>query len=136
MTVDETIQAAIVARLKSFPGVTAIIGDAVYDYRPEGGPTNCIAFGPSDAFDDSAECISGGVERMQLDVYLDAGGQLAPCKALCRQIVKALDDYDVDLAAPFALVSMTAQNFRVFLDPNGRTARGVVNVETHFEESE
>lgn len=135
MSASVELQTAIYQRLISFPAVAAICGDRIYDNAPaEGGWTAPhITFGPTQILDEDADCIDGRVEVVQIDCWARDGGRLRPAKELADAVKKALHRYEVDLATQ-ALVEMRVDLMRVFLDPDGLTAHGVVQVRCMIEE--
>jgi hypothetical protein len=126
-------QDAVLTLLKTDAGVSAIVGARVFDHMPASADYPCITMGPSDYSEDDAECIIGRSETLQVDCWVQAKGRLWPCRDLTDAVKKALH-----LAAPelttHALVEMRVTLVRVFLDGDGVTAHGVVQVTALIEE--
>lgn len=135
MSASVELQTAIYQRLIAFPVVSAICGARVYDNPPadEVRVYPDITFGPTQVLEDDAECIEGRVEVIQIDCWARDGGRLRPAKALADAVKAALHHREVDLATQ-ALAEMRVDLMRVFLDPDGLTAHGVVQVRCEIEE--
>jgi len=119
--------------LKANADVAAIVGDHVYDAMPSSGNYPCITFGPSDYSPEDADCITARRETLQLDCWVQAQGRLGPAKQLVDAVKAALHHADAELPVN-ALVSLNVVLSRVFLDPDGVTGHGVVQVGARIEE--
>lgn len=118
-------------------GDTAImaIANGVYDKiqtAPFGTKTAYISFGPMDANEDDADCITGLSVTVQLDVWSRAVGFLE-CRNLTDLVRKKLHRASLTLADN-ALVDINVTLTRVFRDPDGITSHGVVQVTCLVEE--
>lgn len=134
MTASNELQALIYSRLVADPGVHAICADRIYDAPSKDDPFPYVSFGPSDAVEDDAECITGRTETIQLDCWSRTAGKFKEVKSLADAVKKALHEYDGALTIN-ALVQMRVIGVRFFKDPDNITAHGVVTVEAMIEEN-
>jgi hypothetical protein len=136
MSPEEEMQRLLYSLLTGFaPLMTLISG--VYDRVPKepfGAKEAYISFGPSDASDESSDCILSGEYNFQLDCW----SRKADLDVSCRRIVgasrKALRG--THSLAQNALVSLSVPFTQVFRDPDGLTSHGVVRVRAIIEETE
>lgn len=133
MSASNELQALIYDRLVADAGVHAICEDRIIDGQDGKATFPYVSFGPSDAIEDDAECITGRTETIQLDCWSRKSGKFKEVKALADAVKKALHDYDGTLTVN-ALVQMRVTGIRYFKDPDGITAHGVVTVECMVEE--
>ncbi|WP_347311368.1 DUF3168 domain-containing protein [Defluviimonas sp. SAOS-178_SWC] len=133
MSESNALQAMIVARLKADAGVSAIIGQKVYDRPPATVAAPYVSIGPSDYVPDDAECVDGRVETMQIDCWSEAQDGKREAKAIADAAKKALHRYAGSID-PGALVSIEVVQVRVLDDPDGITTHGIVIVEAIVEE--
>jgi hypothetical protein len=135
MTSGEELQRLLYSTLKADSAVMAIAA-GVYDSVPAdpfgSEKTAYISFGPVDASEDDAECISSQRVTVQLDVWSRATGSLE-CKTLTDLVRKALHRKSLELTEN-ALVDTWVELTRVFKDPDGVTLHGVVQVTVLIEE--
>ena len=128
------LQKAIFDALKASAFVMALV-DGVYDSVPSGAfktKNAYISFGASDVVDDDADCILGGEHTLQLDIWSRNVGA-APCKKIVDAVKAALHEVPLTLAET-ALVELRCTLRRVFLDPDGVTYHGVVQLAASIEE--
>jgi len=131
MSSSVELQDAILAILRADSGVGALIGDAIYDGPAQTYP--CVQFGPASYVPDDADEIDAGVEVVQLDCWVKGDQRLWVTKRLVGAVRKALHRAEADLATS-ALVSMEVTLTRSFMDVDGLTGHGVVQVECIIEE--
>ncbi|OOY12614.1 MAG: DUF3168 domain-containing protein [Rhodobacteraceae bacterium] len=95
--IGAALQAAVYARLQDDPGVTGLVGSAVYDAAPAGTVSGTyVSLGPEDARDASDMTGDGAVHDFTVSVVSDvAGFQLA------KQVGEAISD--TLLASPLTL---------------------------------
>ncbi|MBD3804188.1 MAG: DUF3168 domain-containing protein [Thioclava sp.] len=95
--IGAALQAAVYARLQDDPGVTELVGSAVYDAAPAGTVSGTyVSLGPEDARDASDMTGDGAVHDFTVSVVSDvAGFQLA------KQVGEAISD--TLLASPLTL---------------------------------
>jgi len=128
------LQKMIYDRLIADPDVSQFVADRVYDGPPPGAEFPYVSFGPSDFTPDDAECIVGREETIQLDVWSNDSGRLNPCKEIADTVKASLHEFAGALTV-HALVSLRVTSVRVFLDPDGITAHGVLTVTALVEEN-
>lgn len=133
MTPSNELQKAIYERLTLDARVSGVVGDKVYDGRPDEGQFPCITFGPSDYIEDDSECITGRIETMQIDCWVRDGRRLHPAKELADYVKSALHLADLTLDE-HALVFIRVSSVRAMMDSDGQTGHGIVMVEAHVEE--
>lgn len=134
MSASDELQELIYNRLISDAGVSAIVGDKVFDRAKPRAAAPYISFGPSDGVPDDAECITGRVETMQIDCWSDSQGGKSQAKRLVDAVKSSLHEWAGTLAVN-ALVEMRVVLWRVFDDPDGVISHGVVTVEAMIEEN-
>lgn len=134
MSPSAELQKLVYDTLVADAGVAAIVGDRIYDRMPTSGDYPCITFGPSDYTEDDSECITGRIEALQLDCWVQSDGRLRPCRELADAVKSALHEADLSMAVN-ALVRIRVDGVRVFADQDGVTAHGVVTVEATIEET-
>jgi hypothetical protein len=127
------LQVAIGQALVADAGVSALIGDRIYDQMPEKGEYPCIEFGPIDIVPDDQECVDGQIHTLQLNVWSRDQGRLGPCQDIVWAVRAALHDAELELPDPFAVCFVRVVLARVIPDPDGITAHGVVSVEATVE---
>jgi hypothetical protein len=124
------IQIAVVARLKSFAAVTALIDQRVFDDPPrnaEGLVTATfpyLSFGPTQILPDGWDCQDSSEIFFQLDAWSRKPG-FAEVKKIAGAVRPALHKYDLPLAEN-ALVSLEFVNTRILRDPDGKTSHAAM----------
>jgi hypothetical protein len=135
MSESWALQQLVYARLIAFAGVTALVGQRVYDAPNLKTVTfPYVSFGPSDIVTDDADCIDGVIETLQIDVWSRRSGGKQEAKQIANAVKAALHDFHAEPAAG-ALVSLRVATIRIFNDPDGITTHGVVTVEAIMEEA-
>lgn len=133
MTPSVDLQTLIYNRLVASGAVHALVADRIYDNAPPDVVFPYLSFGPSDVVENDAECITGRVETVQIDCWARANGRIRPAKELADTVRAALHLYQGEMAE-HALVEMRVTLMRCFMDPDGLTAHGVVQVSCIVEE--
>lgn len=97
------LQGAVVGRLKNFAGVTALVGQGVYDPPPaeDNGAVPAakypyISIGPSSSTADNADCIYADDVIFQIDAWAQGRGYVTVRK-IADAIKRAFRDYDFQL---------------------------------------
>ncbi len=103
-SVSLELQGAIVARLKGFAGLSAIVGSRIYDRVPVSFTFPYVTLGQDEENSDDAECITGFEVFIPINVWSQAVG-MPEVKRAADQIRRALHDYDLPLTDN-ALVSL------------------------------
>ena len=143
MSASFDLQAAVFDLLRADVGVTAIVGQRIYDNAPPADdiaddPTEdagypCVTFGPSDVFPDDVACVTGRQETLQVDCWVQKSGQLGPARQLADAVKAAVHKKAPDLQT-HALSRLVVTRIRVVRDPDGITGHGIVTVEAETEE--
>lgn len=133
MSADVALQDAAVAALLADAGVSALVGDRVYDNAPGGVGFPYITLGPSQAVTDDVECIDGEENYLQIDVWTQEGGSKRGAKVICAAVKKALHNAALALADPVALVLVEIEDMRVISDPDEQVAHGIVSLKAITE---
>lgn len=127
------LQGAIVARLKDFGAVTAIVGQNVFDRVPRrnngeiSAPYPLVGFEGSDDRPTYADCITAFDISMDLHCYSQAVGQ-PEVKRLAEAVRVALHDYELPLDDN-ALVSFEHTGTLYLTETDGLTSHAVLTFE-------
>lgn len=111
------------------------LANGVYDSIPAapwGIVNGYISIGNSDGSLDDADCIGGVEITFQIDCWSRQKG-LVVCRRMVDAVRKALDRQDLELTDN-ALCELRVGFYQTFLDPDGITAHGVVQVTAYVEE--
>lgn len=133
MSPELELQGALFSILKDDPDVVALAAQ-VYDTVPRDAEFPYVSFGPMDAHTDDAECITGFLIYVQIDVWSQAVG-FPECKRLVDAVRHALHDQDIPLTVN-ALVFIEHQQSRTVRDPDGMTNHGIVEFIASVERKE
>jgi phytoene dehydrogenase-like protein len=121
------MQKAIVARLKSHSGLSALISQRVYDRAPQDAVYPFVQVGYFQTVDDGAACVDGTEIFIELQVWSRSVGQVE-AKSIASQVRSALREWLPTLDDPFvAIGNIEHENTRFFGDGDGITTRSVVN---------
>ena len=126
------LQNAIVARLKSFAEVTAIVGQRIYDSVPGAPAFPYVTMGPTDELSDDTDCVNGFDISLQIDCWSRAPGY-PEVKAISDAVRKALHNFEPALANN-ALVYFQHRQTRTFRDPDGLTSHAAMTFEAFAEQ--
>jgi len=133
MSVSNALQTLIFQRLTTQAGVVALVGTRTYDHPPADVSFPYLSFGASDVTEDDADCITGRIETVQIDVWSRAKDGKREAKAIADAVKDALHRWDGNMTTG-ALAMMRVVLVRVIDDPDGITSHGIVQVECHVEE--
>jgi hypothetical protein len=134
MSLSNSLQAAVYARLTGYAPLTSLIGDRVFDPAPLEAEMPYISFGPSDYVPDDYDCITGRTETLQIDVWSTALDGQRECKAITDLVHRALHNH-VPALVTGAVVNIEVTLVQVFRDRDGVTTRGVVQIEALLEDA-
>lgn len=132
MSASAALQVALIAALRGSAGVTANLGQRIWDNAPVGANFPYLTLGPSQEIDDSAECIDGAEVFQQIDVWTQEGGSQLGAKQICGAVKQALRGVDLALTG-HALVLLEVTSSRVVGDPDDKIAHGIVEVRALVE---
>lgn len=124
------VQKAIKARLEA-----ASVSAPIYDGIPASDPYPRIEFGPVSGTEANADCIVAQVDDIQLDIWDRSDGKLHPCKLITDEVVQALNAEILSLDDPYGAIEAHVLLYRVFPEPDGRTAHGVVQVRIEVQDT-
>jgi len=122
------LQLAIVHRLKNTAGVTALVGQRVYDRPPTKAPPPVlpyVTYGSDQVLQDDVSCITAYEVAVQIDVWSQVPGQVQ-MKRIVGEVRAALHAAEFDLTDPHALVLIEHESTRYLDDPDGITSHGAV----------
>jgi hypothetical protein len=126
------LQAAIVARLKAFSGLTSIISTRVYDSVSPTATFPYVSWGPEQVVSDDADCITGFEISIQLDAWSQAVGW-GEAKRVAEQVRLALHDYQLSLTDN-ALVLLEHTQTAMLRDPDGKTSHAAIEFTALIEQ--
>ena len=128
---DLELQGVIVSVLKSDPDMISLVQGRIYDRVPETRQFPYVSYGPSDDFEDDADCIEGSNLTVQLDAWSREVG-FPEAKRICNAMRNALHNRDLQLTDN-ALVLIECRGVRVMRDPDGLTSHGIVEINAFIE---
>ncbi|AXC50062.1 DUF3168 domain-containing protein [Paracoccus suum] len=128
MGISSALQRLIVARLKA---EVPLVSGRVFDGPNETATMPYVSIGPSYWNDDSAECIRGRVETVQVDIWASNKPDKRAAKDATDEVVAALDGWE-DTAA-LTMHPLRVSLVRVMDDPAPGVIHGVVQVEAMVE---
>ena len=125
------LQSAVIAALKSYAPLTAIVGQRIYDAVPTNATFPYVSLGPTDELPADAECINATDITFQIDGWSRATG--AP------EVIKIAWEIRQALRQPMTLtdnafVLLEHQSTRRLRDPDGLTNHAVVSLTATIEE--
>lgn len=130
---DLELQGAIVARLKADPAVAALVNGRVYDAVPTNAAFPYVSYGPCNAIQDDADCITAVDIAVQLDVW-SRGVGFPEAKKIVDAVRNALHDQEKIMPlATNALVFIECRSSSVVRDPDGLTSHGILSFEAWIE---
>lgn len=133
MSVSIELQTLIYQTLVADDGVRALVSDRIYDGSPKGAAFPNITFGPSQELEDDEADIDGEEHFFQIDVWDRSKSRKRGAKIITDAVKVALHRVEVSLPDPYALALIEVTQKRVFIDPDGLTAHGVVMVRALVE---
>ncbi|MCB5411315.1 DUF3168 domain-containing protein [Pseudogemmobacter faecipullorum] len=134
MSASAALQIALIDALRASAGVTASLGQRIWDNAPDEATYPYLTLGPAQELDDSAECIDGVECLQQLDIWTKEDGSQLTAKMICGAVKKALHGADLELNAPYALSAIVVESQRVVGDPDEKISHGIVSVRASIEE--
>jgi len=140
MSASAALQKLFYEALRANAGVSAMVGDRVYDHVPADGAGKVtaefpyISFGAYDFVPDDSDCIYAGEHTVQIDIWSRAVGKVE-AKTITDAVRRLLRDYEADMG-DYGLVEMRVDLAEVIGDPDGLTSHGIVQVTALIEEPE
>jgi hypothetical protein len=130
------LTAAVIARLRTDTGVSALVGTRVYDRPPDGAITPPYAsMGPSNATTDDADCIDGLEVTMQIDCWSwgsDEAFSSTQVRKLAGAIRSSLHEAEFELTDN-ALASIRHRITRYQRESDGVTNRAIISITAFVE---
>lgn len=92
------LQSAVYQHLLADTGVSALVGDAIYDAVPTGTVAETyVSLGPEDVRDSSDKSGTGALHRITISVVTESAG-FSAAKQVAAAICDALEDADLSLS--------------------------------------
>lgn len=133
MSASRAFQKAVVSALQADPAVAAAVGARIYDTPPIDAVYPYISLGNMDTTPDNDEGIEGRVTTLQIDIWSRDNGLRHPCRAIVDAVYAIFDEATLALDGPYANVETNVFLAQDFMDPDGLTAHGVVQVSAMIE---
>lgn len=128
MSASFALQQLIFETLVADTAVHAFVADRIYDNVPEARAFPYVSFGTADDVDEPIQCFTVEDHFIDIDVWDRSDGKLGTAKKIVSAVKAALHYADLTLPDPYALSQIRVTDTRVFRDPDGKTAHGVVSV--------
>jgi hypothetical protein len=125
------LQKAVVARLKADAGVTALVGQRIYDRVPPDAVFPSVSLGPEQTAPSRADCYDGREITFQVDVWSRAVG-FPEVKRIAEAVRAALQDAPLSLTG-HRLLDITFTEARTFRDPDGLTSHSAMTFQAITE---
>lgn len=121
------LQAAVVARLRSWPDLTNLVGTKIYDVVPADVSEPYVEIGDFDDRRDDKTCVKGRMIFGTLHVWslAPSGSSRAEPNRIATAIEGALADADLTLTS-YRLISLEHTQTQVFKDLDNARFHGVV----------
>jgi len=126
------LQGAVVARLKAYPGLAALVEARVFDRVPEKAELPYLSWGPEQAISDDAEGITGFDVTIQIDAWSRKVG-LPEVKRIAEQVRLALTEQELALDDN-ALVLLEHRQTRMLPEPDGLTSHAAIEFAAFIEQ--
>lgn len=122
---DLELQGAIIARLRAFAPLTALVGQKVYDLPPPTAVEPYVAIGEAQALRRDATCVDAQEVYLTLHAWSIYSGGFKEVKEVADAVVSALHNHPLGLSAN-RLISISHRQTRTFRDPDGVTSHAVI----------
>lgn len=126
------LQATVIARLKAVSALSALVGVRVYDNVPSDATFPYLSWGPEQAIQQDAECITGFDISLQIDAW-SRGVGLGEVKQIEEQVRLALHNYETEMTTN-GLVSIEHTSTQFLRDPDGKTNHAVIEFSAFIEQ--
>lgn len=133
MSASAEMQKVLFDALVADAGVGALVGDRIYDGVPPGATFPYVSMGEAQEVTMDEECIDGEEHIFTLHVFDRSHGRLSGAKRINDAIKSALHDAELSMSDPYALAFIRVNSKRAFLDQDGITAHGVIDVRAMVE---
>lgn len=124
---------AVINALRANADLAAYVGTRIYDEAPQNTTLALpnITFGPSDTHRADVTCVSAREVYLQIDIWSGANSS-AECKQICGIVEDALHHVSLTLLSN-RLVSLEHRMTQVFMDADGVTHHGVVQIVAYVD---
>lgn len=134
MSLSWSVRVAVFQRLSADAGVAAHVANRIYDNPPPGSVLPYLAFGPTSAVTDDADCISGLAMTVQIDCWSEAQDGDREALLMTDAVRRALHGWTGSID-PGAIVGCDVDLVRVFRDQDGISTHGVVQATILLEDA-
>lgn len=134
MSVSVSLTNFLINKMLADTAVASLVDNRIWDGPPASPVFPYITIGASDFTPTDADCIDMREETVQIDIWTRANGRKWPCKQIVDAVVNVMRRLKGDLATG-VLVGVRVELSRVFDDPDGITAHGVVQITALIEEA-
>jgi len=130
-----SLQAALVARAKADPALTAETGGRFFDHVPPEAAFPYVSLGPEDEVADTADCIEGADITFQLDVWSRAAGDPGwpEAKRIARRLKELFHEQPIEIEGGHVL-ELEWLSTRYLRDPDGTTRHAALTFRALTEE--
>jgi hypothetical protein len=120
------LQAAIVSRLKNDAGVTAVVGQRIYDEVPANPTFPYISIGDNQVLPDDADCIDGTEIFWQLDGWA-RDPHFPTVKQISQAVVAAMHNLPLTITG-YNNIICELNTVNYLHDPDGITRHVAINI--------
>jgi len=129
---DLELQGAIVGRLRSYPPLTAIVGQKIYDRVPAATTEPYVDMGEAHVLRRDATCVDAQEIYLTLHAWSVYGGGFKEAKQIAEAVVAALHGHPMTLQTN-RLISISHRQTRTFRDADGVTSHAVIEFVAYTE---
>ena len=122
---DLELQGAVVARLKTFSPLNALVGEGVYDRTPADAAAPYVDIGEAYCLRADAACLDAQEVRLTLHAWSTYAGGFKEVKQIADAVVIALHQFSMTLPTN-RLISISHRRTRVMRDADGITSHAVI----------
>lgn len=122
---DLELQGAIVARLRSYAPLTALVGQKIYDRPPSTAQEPYVDIGEAYSLRSDATCVDAQEVRLTLHAWSTYPGGFMEVKQIADAVVTALHQHSMSLPTN-RLISISHRLTRTFRDGDGTTSHATI----------
>lgn len=122
---DLELQGGVVARLKTFAPLTALVDESVYDRTPDAASAPYVDIGEAYCLRADASCVDAQEVRLTLHAWSTYAGGFKEVKQVADAVVTALHQFPMVLPTN-RLISISHRLTRVMRDGDGITSHAVI----------
>ncbi len=131
-SVDLELQGAIYTRLTTYPPLTSLVSQRVYDAPPPVWPGDYVTIGEAQILRRDVTCLGAEEVYLTLHAWSQYSGGFRDVKRIADAVVEALHDYPLTLPTN-RLVSLDHRQTRTLRDPDGVTSHSVISLVAYTE---